>query len=646
MISIARLLLFFVITMGYNAFLRNTVKMNRSLTWVFTFSVITLVLYLGSLLGFMLQTVYVISVLGCLLSLYYLWAVWKKKYRFGRLDYIALGMMAYLLLFGITLWHSPLLHYDNFTHWATIVKFFHINNALPTQQDTIISYYTYPVGSSLFIYFFTTIVGFSEGSMLVGQFFLIASSLYAMFAALRDDRRVLMVSMIFASFAVFNTFNVAIRLNNLLVDFLLPALALAAIAGCFVYRNRFWFLSLNTAVILGLLSIVKVSGLFFVALVLVVYVVCIVRLLVRKRARLKALVLLIMTLLVSCLPFVIWQKHVTDNFPNASSAKHAVSMSELGQVLTGNLSGDPQKIITLFVKSVFTFDSLASNGILIINLIMLIAFIVIGIRLKYKKFVLLTWGFVDISIVTYYIGILLMYLTAMPTDEALELAGFERYASSIVIFAFGCLTMALAWVMDKCLYEKIISKRNARSYKSLFNKHLYQYASLVLTVYAIGMFLSENNSIVYNNNQETNEVVKEIHQFTGSQSNSSTDRILVVTADKENVDNYFVQYASRYYLWDVNVDARENFVTADQEFLDLMASYSDSATSYYLGNENIDTRDGSNLTDDDFIALLKTYDEVLILDDHYTFNALTKKLFGRTYSPGLYKVSDILAGKG
>ena len=75
---------------------------------------------------------------------------------------------------------------------------------------------------------------------------------------------------------------------------------------------------------------------------------------------------------------------------------------------------------------------------------MLIAFIVIGIRLKYKKFVLLTWGFVDISIVTYYIGILLMYLTAMPTDEALELAGFERYASSIVIFAFGCLTMAFS----------------------------------------------------------------------------------------------------------------------------------------------------------------------------------------------------------
>ena len=118
--------------------------------------------------------------------------------------------------------------------------------------------------------------------MLVGQFFLIASCLYAMFGALRDDRRVLMIAMIFASFAAFNTFNIAIRLNNLLVDFLLPALALAAIAGCFAYRNRFWMLSIHMMVVLGMLSIVKVSGLFFVLLALIVYIVCMIRLFVQK----------------------------------------------------------------------------------------------------------------------------------------------------------------------------------------------------------------------------------------------------------------------------------------------------------------------------------------------------------------------------
>ncbi|UVF03108.1 hypothetical protein [Streptococcus equinus] len=647
MITILRLLLFFAITMGYDAFFRNGLKMNRRLTWVFTFAFITLVLHLGSLVGEMLETVYVLSVIGCLLSLYYLWSVWKKKVKVRRLDYISIGMILYLLLFGMTLWNSPILHYDNFTHWATIVKFFHINNTLPTQYDTIISYYTYPVGSSLFIYFFTTIVGFSEGSMLVGQFFLIASCLYAMFGALRDERRVLMVAMVFASFAVFNTFNVAIRLNNLLVDFLLPALALAAIAGCFAYRNRFWMMSLHTAVVLGLLSIVKVSGLFFVLLALVVYIACVVRLLVRKRARLKALIMMVTTILASFLPFIIWQKHVSNNFPNAASAKHAVSMADLGKILTGHVSGGvPEKIIKLFIKSVFDVTSLSTQGIIIINLILLVAFIILGIRLKHKKDVLLTWLFIDISIVTYYISILLMYLTAMPTDEALQLAGFERYASSMVIFAFGYMVMALAWVMDKCLYEQILSKRNAKSYKTLLNKRLYQYATLVLAIYAVGMLLSENNSIVFNNNQETNKVSKELHKLTGNNMDSSKKRILVVTADKEHVDSFFVQYASRYYLWDVNVDARENFVQADKEFLELMKSYSNNATSYYLWNENIEARDDFTFTDKDFIAMLKTYDEVVILDDHYTFNALTKKLFGRTYAPGVYKTSDILAGKG
>lgn len=101
MITILGLLLFFAITMGYDAFFCNGLKMNRRLTWVFTFSFITLVLHLGSLVGEMLETVYVLSAIGCLLSLYYLWSVWKKKVKVRRLDYISIGMIFYLFLFGM-----------------------------------------------------------------------------------------------------------------------------------------------------------------------------------------------------------------------------------------------------------------------------------------------------------------------------------------------------------------------------------------------------------------------------------------------------------------------------------------------------------------------------------------------------------------
>jgi len=40
-----------------------------------------------------------------------------------------------------------------------------------------------------------------------------------------------------------------------------------------------------------------------------------------------------------------------------------------------------------------------------------------------------------------YAGILAIYIVTMPTSESLVLAGFERYASSIVIFFIDTLAL-------------------------------------------------------------------------------------------------------------------------------------------------------------------------------------------------------------
>lgn len=77
------------------------------------------------------------------------------------------------------------------------------------------------------------------------------------------------------------------------------------------------------------------------------------------------------------------------------------------------------------------------------------------------------------------------------------------------------------------------------------------------------------------------------------------------------MDSYFITYAARYYLWNVHVDARENFLLDVQEFTQILASY----------------------------------DEVLLLDNHHTFNAMTKKVFGKTYEPGLYQTATMLAAQ-
>lgn len=108
---------------GYADLFRNRFKMNRRLTWVFTFSAITLVLYLAALFNALLPAVYGICGLGAILSVYQLVRYVTKKDTFRVPDFIALGMLLYLLAFGSVLFKSPLLHYDNFTYWATIVKF-------------------------------------------------------------------------------------------------------------------------------------------------------------------------------------------------------------------------------------------------------------------------------------------------------------------------------------------------------------------------------------------------------------------------------------------------------------------------------------------------------------------------------------------
>lgn len=615
MLSIIRMLLFFLGVFGYSQFFVEGLGVHKRLKWLFTFSVQTLVLYLSSLVGLLKPTPYLLLLLGIILALVYGVKRSRQGFHGVKIDPIALGMLVYLLVFGITLWNSPLLHYDNFTHWGTIVKFLHINDVLPTQADKIISYFDYPVGSSLFIYFFTTIVGFSDGSMLVGQFILILSGLYAMFAALRDERRMLMASMLFASFAMFNYLNIAIRLNNLLVDFLLAVLLLGAVAGFFAYKDRFGLLTLHTVSVLGLLSIVKTSGLFFVAIGLVLYMGLSVRLLYRKDIGLGLFLWAPFASLASLAPYLLWKRHVAMNFTNASEAKHAVSSGDILSVLSGDMTELAQTITQKFIQSFLDLQTLSTQAILFINLICILALVILGGVLKRPKGRLLfTWLFSNLTILVYYIGIWLMYLVAMPADEAVVLAGLERYTSSIVIFVLGMVMMVLVREMDYALFEQNFQKRTIVSYSSLFTKRLYQNTSLALMFLTVGMLLSENNGIHYNNRTSNHISSQKIKDLVGDNTETIPGKILVVSTDKENIENYFIQHSSRYYLY---------------------------SSRYYSWNAEVDGREDFLLSDEEFKALLENYDKILVLDDHYTFNAMMQKVFGKVLKPGLYSVSEL-----
>ncbi len=91
----------------------------------------------------------------------------------------------------------------------------------------------------------------------------------------------------------------------------------------------------------------------------------------------------------------------------------------------------------------------------------------------------------------------------------------------------------------------------------------------------------------------------------------NNEKYLVVSTNKTDVDNYFVGFYGKYWLYSPNVDGQENFV----------------------------------MDEADFRALLERYDKIVILEDHFTFNEMTKLISGKTYAPGIYDSQTILKGK-
>lgn len=63
-------------------------------------------------------------------------------------------------------------------------------------------------------------------------------------------------------------------------------------------------------------------------------------------------------------------------------------------------------------------------------------------------------------------------------------------------------------------------------------------------------------------------------------------------------------------------------------------------TTWY--SPNVDAKENFLMEDEEFIQLLEGYDKLVILDEHYTFNAMTEKLFDQVYEPGVYEVATLL----
>lgn len=336
--------------------------------------------------------------------------------------------------------------YDDFGHWALVVRILFARDALPTFRDICLAHVNYPPGSACWVYFFCRLCGSeSEDAMMFAQALMMLACFLPLMLLAR--RRPVTSFLTMAAVACYCLLASGTFLFSLYVDHLLPVVSAAGVL--LVLSNlrqprRAALLALPFSVYAYL---IKNSGIFF-SLLFSLLLVGIV--LWNRRSRPVARRDWQCVAAVCVSPAVIvylWNQHTSMVFQNASTSKHAMRPWQLLSTFLEKTSGEIREISSKF------FASLAGVSVLPLLCLVLMAFCLWGVSARrhalYRPGLAALCGSAAVFAV-YLVSLLLMYLFSMPTGEALVLASMDRYMSTIHLWMVFMTAATLLALLDAC----------------------------------------------------------------------------------------------------------------------------------------------------------------------------------------------------
>ena len=390
---------------GFSSYLKEKFRLNNYfIPFVLTTTYI-LTIYIAALFSIMKILVYAINIIGIVILFTYKSKKHIIKSLFPSYYLFFLGF----LVFTIYLYNKKSFWYDDYSHWGVIARLLLEKDGLNTASDFIIDFKSYPQASAYFLYGIGRFVGYSEGKLFIANSMLMYSACFCFFYCLRGKN--LVYGLVIVAFAIFyNT-----RPYTLYVDSLLSTFAFAIFAY-YMYLRENEKAGLFTIPMFASLVLLKNSGLML-AIFLIFFNVF--------RERKKSIVLAGSNLLTVIASYLSWSFHVKSEFGTLS--KHQMSIAAYSEELHSKDMEILIKISKLFAKAII------SDWFMIMFFIILV--LIYFIYNKDKK--IQKVGIISLIVYGFYaIGLYLMYLFSMPTDEALWLASFDRYIRTIHILIF------------------------------------------------------------------------------------------------------------------------------------------------------------------------------------------------------------------
>ncbi len=497
---------------------------------------ISSVMFIAGLLNIFLIAVYGILLTGLACLLLYGKAAFYKNRR--GCVVIALWMAA-LAYFALLYKGSHFVSYDNFSHWATVVKDMLIENRMPNFQDSLIYFQAYPLGSSLFIYFVCRIIGLTDACYLVGHMMLNISFLTCLLVFVKR-RRILSVTVpLFAIYALVSF----TPIYYLQVDTVMPLAAVALFCmitfetGEASRSERFLSQTPYICIYIFLVN-VKNSGIFFV---LICWAYWLIRSAMLHRSKKAYGCFALSSVLPSLGALLLWKRHVSLVFVSGETSKHAMSLENFSAVFAGKTAEDIRQIGSDVLRQAFSIQTRPFQILLIASALLLVLVLQRAVRkgrlcppILSLVGIWAVWGL-------YVVSVFGMYIFSMPLLEASTLSSFERYMTSAAVFILGIsLVLVLRYLRD----DKLL------------------WTLPVIALFLLPVFIARKSLPQLYEKQVYETTDRYAFQCLAEEDGVQSNRSYFIY--RSNDDAGYLYFLARYEFWSANV-----YVATSEDFADV-----------------------------------------------------------------------------
>ena len=182
--TLIRMGLFGLSTLGFFELIRRAANNKVDLFFLpsLTIALQVTILFFSGILNLLPEVSKLIYLAGLVMFAVCLWK--NKSLKFVK-DYINDGYISSLIIliimaFGVK--GKLFAHYDNFSHWAMVVRHMLEVNHFPNFESSLIQFQEYPLGSSSYIYYFAGMINKSESIQMLAQTYMIVAALLPLFS--------------------------------------------------------------------------------------------------------------------------------------------------------------------------------------------------------------------------------------------------------------------------------------------------------------------------------------------------------------------------------------------------------------------------------------------------------------------------------